>query len=324
MEESHELFTRMSLSYCSTSPPPPPPPPPPLLNVDQVIQSWIFQAPTSLQILANIMYRCIKSNKLDGFKLILQLPTVEQIDLIDPTILLQRIRDGKGHRFTEPLFLSINAALFEWYNQKKPPTNLATPKGFVEVERNETLPEVSNMVISIIDLILNNGGVDTTSQQDDKNMVRLFQIIGEERLAYLLGMRKTAGTILGEFCPSLRLLKIAFVKPQHPDILLHVGARALTKHCHRPINNSTNFWGGEIKGNAQEKNKIAEGKFLSICENAVWFNCHVSSGMLNGVHEIRNNKGYGVRFQIEKEKSLVFRGFLEPMMENGHEKGWKH
>jgi hypothetical protein len=36
--------------------------------------------------------------------------------------------------------------------------------------------------------------------------------------------------------------------------------------------------------------------------------------------ELRIKEGYGIRW----ETTGAFRGFLEPQMENGHEKGWKH
>ncbi len=42
---------------------------------------------------------------------------------------------------------------------------------------------------------------------------------------------------------------------------------------------------------------------------------------ISKIYEVRNKEGYGVRWSLD---GLQFRGFLEPQMENGHEKGWIH
>jgi len=38
------------------------------------------------------------------------------------------------------------------------------------------------------------------------------------------------------------------------------------------------------------------------------------------IKKLRIDRGYGIRWQTD----AIFRGFLEPPMEDGHEKGWKH
>jgi hypothetical protein len=57
-------------------------------------------------------------------------------------------------------------------------------------------------------------------------------------------------------------------------------------------------------------------KFLKEC---VWINIH---GLPHDIPiiELRVDLGYGIRWRIDG----VFRGFLEPQMDDGHEKGWKH
>lgn len=54
-------------------------------------------------------------------------------------------------------------------------------------------------------------------------------------------------------------------------------------------------------------------------DNCIWINIHGLPGDIP-ILELRVKQGYGIRWQING----VFRGFLEPPMENGHEKGWKH
>ena len=48
-----------------------------------------------------------------------------------------------------------------------------------------------------------------------------------------------------------------------------------------------------------------------------------------GVLEVRAVSGYGARWSGDWEeegggKDVLFRGFLEPQMENGFEKRWRH
>jgi hypothetical protein len=64
-------------------------------------------------------------------------------------------------------------------------------------------------------------------------------------------------------------------------------------------------------------------------DNATWRNLHwLPQRAL--VYEVRVLEGYGMRWSQdqsddgEEEKPWSFRGFVEPMMENGHELGWRH
>ena len=54
---------------------------------------------------------------------------------------------------------------------------------------------------------------------------------------------------------------------------------------------------------------------------SVWLNLHVLPHE-EYVIECRQKDGYGMRWTTGKSKE--FRGFLEPPMADGHEKGWKH
>ena len=101
---------------------------------------------------------------------------------------------------------------------------------------------------------------------------------------------------------------------KHPPRLT-VGARALCKHAHR---SSEGFW-GVIKGTEAEKNEMAQKVAQSILRECIWVNAHILPHSEH-IIECRNEKGYGIRWTIKSE----FRGFLEPQMDGGHDKGWKH
>jgi hypothetical protein len=101
---------------------------------------------------------------------------------------------------------------------------------------------------------------------------------------------------------------------KHPPRLT-VGARALCKHAHR---SSEGFW-GIIKGTEAEKNEMAQKVALLIIKECAWINAHILPHSEH-IIECRVEKGYGIRWTIKGE----FRGFLEPQMEGGHDKKWKH
>ena len=54
-------------------------------------------------------------------------------------------------------------------------------------------------------------------------------------------------------------------------------------------------------------------------EECVWINTHIMVHT-EKIIEFRVKEGYGLRWTLDGE----FRGFLEPQMAGGHEKGWKH
>lgn len=57
-------------------------------------------------------------------------------------------------------------------------------------------------------------------------------------------------------------------------------------------------------------------------EDAAWLNIHALPHDTR-IFEIRNTAGYGARWSPDPPL-FEFRGFLEPQMEGGHEKGWIH
>lgn len=96
---------------------------------------------------------------------------------------------------------------------------------------------------------------------------------------------------------------------------LTVGARALTKHSHR---SSDGFWGNST-GPEAVKNEYAYLIAVNILRECIWMNVHK---MLQSevIIECRIPQGYGIRWNQEG----VFRGFLEPQMDDGHDRKWRH
>ena len=94
-----------------------------------------------------------------------------------------------------------------------------------------------------------------------------------------------------------------------------MGARALAKHSHR---SSDGFW-GHSTGPEAIKNVYSSNIAQNILRECVWINIHK---MLQSevIIECRVAQGYGIRWNIEG----IFRGFLEPQMDDGHERGWRH
>ncbi len=118
-----------------------------------------------------------------------------------------------------------------------------------------------------------------------------------------------------------------FHKPNSKSQLT-VAARALAKHAHR---GEEGFF-GMIKGSESEKNHHAEAVVQTILSQAAWINIHCFGGVHESrpVIEVRTERGYGARWSAVWRDSLIspeeveFRGFLEPQMDGGHERRWRH
>ena len=142
-----------------------------------------------------------------------------------------------------------------------------------------------------------------------------FHIIGERDVMSLLGLRQTVGSITA-FPPPLGALLKSFTKPHSEKSKLTTGARALAKHCHR----STEHWWGMCTGTEEQKNRQANIIFRKIFNEIAWLNIHM---LPHDVHilEVRTSEGFGARWSSD---GTLFRGFLEPQMEDGHSKRWRH
>jgi hypothetical protein len=78
----------------------------------------------------------------------------------------------------------------------------------------------------------------------------------------------------------------------------------LSKHSDRTSDKE--FW-GLCTGSEIERNNKANEIFNRILDECVWINIHCLQHS-NKVLEIRNNKGYGIRWNLNGE----FRGLIEP------------
>ncbi|GAB4859105.1 hypothetical protein Ancab_010570 [Ancistrocladus abbreviatus] len=141
--------------------------------------------------------------------------------------------------------------------------------------------------------------------------------LGYEGIQSLLGLKSTAGTISDALPPPRSTLVSSFMLPHKPNgCTLTDGARALAKHSHR---GSSNYW-GKLEGNDLDKNRLALEVIWHIIAHSCWLNIHVVKPH-GAVFEIRVPEGYGARWSKDGTK---FIGFLEPYMEDGHSKKWRH
>ena len=144
-----------------------------------------------------------------------------------------------------------------------------------------------------------------------------LHLIGERGILTTLGIRTTPGSISNYIPPDITLL-ISHFNDKHTkssSSILTVGARALCKHSQR---SSEHFWPND-KGSESLKNEKAFNLLNMFFTSSTWINIH---GLPHNIAiiELRITEGYGIRW----ETTGTFRGFLEPQMLNGHEKGWKH
>lgn len=171
----------------------------------------------------------------------------------------------------------------------------------------------------------------------------------------LHGLAYTVGSALGSTPPTQDQCLSAFLATN--SVGLTAGARAWSKHAHRsgadeaPADTQKkggktmpSGWWGRPNGPVAKINERALELFWRVMNNASWRNLHwLPHGVL--VYEVRVPKGYGMRWAQDlsglldeqdrtrvraecveeiQSRPWLFRGFVEPMMENGHELGWRH
>ncbi|KAJ7236418.1 hypothetical protein B0H12DRAFT_1026859 [Mycena haematopus] len=160
-----------------------------------------------------------------------------------------------------------------------------------------------------------------------------------------LGLAYTVGSAVGSQPPSTDSCLAAFVSPNTAG--LTAGARAWSKHAHRSqpqddIPSSENAtkknraeasagWWGTPSGPVAVINERALALFWKVMNAATWRNLHWLPHQVL-VYEVRVAEGYGMRWSqdrsgIQSEDEMpewVLRGFVEPMMPDGHAVGWKH
>ncbi|KAK9138709.1 hypothetical protein Sjap_009303 [Stephania japonica] len=138
-----------------------------------------------------------------------------------------------------------------------------------------------------------------------------------EGVGELLGLKHTAGTIHDALPPPRSVLLSSFQMPYRQiGSTLSVGARALAKHVER----CSSQWWGSFDGNDCDKNRIALRVIDHLINHCCWINVHVVQPY-GAAFEIRVVEGYGARWSKD---GMKFIGFLEPYMEEGFSKRWKH
>ncbi|CAL5200060.1 unnamed protein product [Lathyrus oleraceus] len=159
--------------------------------------------------------------------------------------------------------------------------------------------------------------VSKLSFQPCTSLASLFSELSYAGVQGLLGLMHTTGTVPDALPPPRSTLLASFNFPCNPNekSLTH-GARALAKHAGR---SSSGYW-GSLVGNDSNKNRLAMDVINNLIAHCCWMNIHIvpPHGV---VFEIRVADGYGARWNEDGSK---FIGFLEPYMQDGHSKGWKH
>jgi hypothetical protein len=153
------------------------------------------------------------------------------------------------------------------------------------------------------------------------------------------GLAYTVGSALGSTPPSVETCLAAFLVPNKAG--LTAGARAWSKHAHRSLpqddreddpnrREASTGWWGTPSGSVTTINEKALVLFHKVMNNATWRNLHWLPYCVL-VYEVRVPEGYGMRWSQDQsnkgedeERPWSFRGYVEPMMENGHEVGWRH
>ncbi|CAK9859104.1 unnamed protein product [Sphagnum jensenii] len=145
----------------------------------------------------------------------------------------------------------------------------------------------------------------------------ILNSLGVEGVRALLGMRSTVGTIKDSLPPPKSALISSFSMLNNPNVAgshITVGARALAKHVPR----SSKGWWGSFSGTESEKNELAKSMLKRLMKHAIWMNVHLAPFP---TFEIRVSDGYGARWVADGSQ---FQGFLEPPMDDGYLKKWRH
>jgi len=156
------------------------------------------------------------------------------------------------------------------------------------------------------------------------------------------GLAYTTGSALGSRPPSIETCLAAYIVPNKAG--LTAGSRAWSKHSHRSLSlpsdeaeedkqkRSAGWW-GIPSGPISLINERSLELFWKVMNDATWRNLHwLPHEVL--VYEVRVAEGYGMRWSQDQadrpdeggkeNRPWIFRGFVEPSMENGHELKWRH
>ncbi|KAF8701581.1 hypothetical protein HU200_033503 [Digitaria exilis] len=145
--------------------------------------------------------------------------------------------------------------------------------------------------------------VSKPSHQPYITMTDILAALGYDGLGRLLGMAKTAGTVLDGLPPPRSALISSCMRMHQPNVKgcsLADAARALAKHVHR----STKGWWGDFNGSDLSKNELAYGAIDSLLRDCCWMNVHLTQPY-GPVFEIRVQEGYGARWSQDGSKVQV-------------------
>jgi hypothetical protein len=250
-----------------------------------------------------------------GITFIRQLITSARFNTYTSNIVLQDPPFFKGYPSGNYL-KQLSKVLDLWSQSSTFPIKYNPVQGFTSEVTSKELESFSNIPGCVNDLV--------THIRDDSAPTiaeNLLISLGPRGVLFCLGVRRTQGSIDKQMLPQRNILENVFGQIYSKEESktasnLSVGARSLTKHAHR---SSEGFW-GKITGTDSMKNSAAQELLRRLLNEAVWINIHCLPND-EPVVEVRVTQGYGARWLILKK---MFRGFVEPMMEGGHEKGWKH
>ena len=235
----------------------------------------------------------------------------EEIEIKNKNYVLINQNDNffnfKGYPSDNLLLLLINNILLSFFNK-----NFCFKFFFMEAFNKSEVDSITPLNEKI-KTIINTKDIDIYNYLINN----IFIDFNCRDILTFLGIRKTKGSIDNYIPLDKNILISKFKELNNQKSKLTVGAKALCKHSHRSVTES--FWPGQ-EGKEIEKNQNAEKMLNLFLEECVWINMHLLPHNLI-IIELRIDKGYGIRWQVNDG---MFRGFLEPQMEDGHEKGWIH
>ncbi|CAB3983158.1 Hypothetical predicted protein [Paramuricea clavata] len=221
-----------------------------------------------------------------------------------------KITSGINSYPAYPLYTKISRILYDWLKNGKCDTR--TPE-LLEECRNKTEKQMSR---DFVDQKLKEYLLSDEICTRKGLILEILENLKLRGILDLLGMKQTVGSV-DILPPSLSTIWESFTRKHKQNAELSCGARALSKHCHR---DSTSQWWGTSTGSEGNKNEHANQVLDKILADAVWINIHLLPHDVK-ILEVRNQLGYGARWSYD---GMIFRGFLEPQMSDGHSVGWRH
>ncbi|KAF2078590.1 hypothetical protein CYY_000090 [Polysphondylium violaceum] len=258
----------------------------------------------------------------------------------NPQYYFTRLNENKFYYPPKPFYKHLSILFMSWNQCKQFPIKFDSLDGLFEVDKSE---QEKDNIIAQPDINSNSNGNSGNNAinpityfrnmneqvfnffanlENNENKAlffnEFFKNLNNRNLLTLFNVRKTKLSLDTYFleCPIDLIKHANQLHAPKSKSLLTVASRALCKHG---IRSENSFWGSD-KGPEMVKNKRAEKVLVKVLSDSFWINIHLLPHNIP-IIEIRNSQGYGLRWSATGD---FFRGFLEPQMEDGHEKGWKH